>query len=83
MRSRYGPGVAHYLFNVVSSDASKRSAPRERAAQFLRVAMWGIDVEEPHRDALAAGDLILIYLGPPEREFIGRAKLASAAHDAG
>ena len=43
--------------------------------------MWGIDADEPHRNALASGDLILIYLGAPEREFIGRAELASAVHD--
>jgi hypothetical protein len=42
--------------------------------------MWGIDADEPHRDALAAGDLVLVYLGAPERELIGRAELASAAH---
>ncbi len=27
------------------------------------------------------GDLVLIYLAAPEREFIGRAELASAVHD--
>ncbi len=43
--------------------------------------MWGIGAGEPHGDALAPGDLILIYLGAPEREFIGRAELASAVHD--
>jgi hypothetical protein len=43
--------------------------------------MWGIDAAERHRDALAAGDLVLIYLGAPERKFIGRAELASAVHD--
>ena len=43
--------------------------------------MWGIDADEPHRDALAAGDLILIYLGAPERKFIGRTELASAVRD--
>ena len=43
--------------------------------------MWGIEADEPHRDALAAGDLVLVYLGAPEREFIGRAELASAVHD--
>jgi hypothetical protein len=43
--------------------------------------MWGIDADEPHRDALAAGDLVLVYLGAPDREFIGRAELASAVHD--
>jgi hypothetical protein len=30
--------------------------------------MWGIDADERHRDALARGDLILIYLGAPVRE---------------
>jgi hypothetical protein len=43
--------------------------------------MWGVDADEPHRDALAAGDLVLVYLGAPDREFIGRAELASAVHD--
>jgi hypothetical protein len=64
--------VAHYILNSVSGEA----APRE----FLQVGMWAIDADEPHRDALAAGDLVLIYLGAPEWEFIGRAELASAAH---
>jgi hypothetical protein len=43
--------------------------------------MWGIDAGERHRSALAAGDLVLVYLGAPERRFIGRAELASAVHD--
>ena len=50
---------------------------REQATGFLRVRMWGIDADEPHRNPLAAGDLILVYLGAPERKFIGRAELAS------
>jgi hypothetical protein len=73
--------VAHYLFNFVNGDAAKGPALREQAAGFLRVRMWGIDADEPHRETLAPGDLILIYLGAPEREFIGRAELASAVHD--
>jgi hypothetical protein len=73
--------VAHYLFNVVNADAATGTALREQTAGFLRVRMWGIDADEPHRDALAPGDLVLVYLGAPEREFIGRAELASAVHD--
>jgi hypothetical protein len=73
--------VAHYLFNSVKADAANGSALRELAAGFLGVRMWGIGANEPHRDALAPGDLILIYLGAPERMFIGRAELASAVHD--
>jgi hypothetical protein len=53
----------------------------ERAAQSLRVAMWGIDKGERQRDALSLGDLVLVYVGAPALEFIGRAELASAAHD--
>jgi len=70
--------VAHYIFNLVSGEPA---ALREQAIGFLRVNMWGVDADEQHRDALAAGDLILIYLGAPERKLIGRAELASAAHD--
>jgi hypothetical protein len=69
--------VAHYILNSVAAEAGQRTALRERVAEFLRVGMWDIDADEPHRDALAAGDLVLIYLGAPEREFIGRAELAS------
>ena len=73
--------MAHYLFNFVGADAARRPALREPATGFLRVRMWGIDADELHRTALAAGDLILVYLGAPEQKFIGRAELASAAHD--
>lgn len=73
--------MAHYLFNSSQGDAAKGAAPREQAAGLLRSKMWGICADEPHRGALAPGDLILIYVGAPEREFIGRAELASAARD--
>jgi hypothetical protein len=78
---RYAPELAHYIFNSVKEDAAKGPALREQTAGFLRVKMWGIDADERHRDALAPGDLILVYLGAPAREFIGRAELASAVHD--
>jgi hypothetical protein len=81
LRQGYAPDVAHYLFNFVEGDAAKGSLPREQTAAFMRLRMWGIDADERHRNALGPGDLILIYLGAPEREFIGRAELASAAHD--
>ena len=77
----YAPGVAHYLFNFVKPDAANGPPPREQATGFLRVGMWGVEAAEPHRDALAPGDLVLVYLGAPERGFIGRAELASAVHD--
>src|SRR5207248_893672 len=47
-------GVAHYLLNFVPEDAAKGPALLEQAARFLRVRMWGVDADEPHRDALAS-----------------------------
>ncbi len=72
--------MAHYLFNFVPGDEAPGPELHEQAAGFLRVRMWGVDADEPHGNALAAGDLVLVYLGAPERTFIGRAELASAVH---
>jgi hypothetical protein len=72
--------VAHYLFNFVTVGTPGAPARREQAAGFLRAGTWGIEADAPHRNALARGDLVLIYLGAPEREFIGHAELASAVH---
>jgi hypothetical protein len=73
--------VAHYLFNFVHERAAEQREVRDEAFERLRLRLWGVDADEPHRDALAAGDLVLVYLGAPDREFVGRAELTSAVHD--
>ena len=73
--------MGHYLFNFSKSQVVKGASLPEHAAAAMRVKLWGVDADEPHRDALAPGDLILIYLGEPERVFIGRAELGSAVHE--
>jgi hypothetical protein len=70
----YGDGMAYYIFNVRGGDASP-------ATQLLRNKVWPVGAQEPHRDALASGDLALVYLAAPQRMFIGRAELASPVHD--
>jgi len=69
--------MAFWLFNLVSPDSSP-SAARERAVALLQSGMWDIAADEPHRDALSAGDLVLIYLAAPARVFIARAVLTSS-----
>jgi hypothetical protein len=65
--------MAHYLFNFSDGD-------RQQATVLLRAKMWGVGRQERHRDALALGDLALIYLAA-SAEFIGCAELATAVHD--
>jgi hypothetical protein len=69
----YGTRVAHYLFNVVEG----APGPHE----LLRARMWGVDAREPHGAALGPTDLALVYLGAPQRAFIGHVELASASHE--
>lgn len=66
--------MAHYLFNFSDGD-------RRQATARLRAKMWGVGRNEPNRDALAAGDLVLIFVAAPEAEFIGRAELATAVRE--
>ena len=66
--------MAHWLFNFSDGD-------RQPATALLRAKMWGVGRHEGDGDALAAGDLALIYLPAPDAEFIGRAELATAVHD--
>jgi hypothetical protein len=47
----------------------------------LRAKLWGVDAGEPRRDALAAGDVALVYLGAPSRAFVGHAELASGVRE--
>jgi hypothetical protein len=60
--------VAHYLFNV-SDD--------EQASRHMRARTWPVADDERHREALARGDLVLIYAGA----FVGRAELATGVLD--
>ena len=66
--------MAHYIFNLVGGDESQ-------ATGLLQARMWGVGAEEPHGDALAPGDLVLVYLAAPERKFVAHAELASTVHD--
>ena len=65
--------MAHYLFNFSDGD-------RQQATRLLQAKTWGVAHTERYSDALAPGDLALIYLAS-EAEFIGRAELATAVHD--
>jgi len=79
--SRYASAVAHYIFNVTGSDATDLRPLYERASGYLRAGMWGVNVDERHRDALEEGDVVLVYLGAPVRQFVARAEVASSVHD--
>ena len=66
--------MKHFIFNFSEGN-------REQAASFLRAQRWALGRDEQHCNALAPGDLVLIHVAKPRREFIGRAELATAFHN--
>lgn len=63
----------HFIFNLADGD-------RERAKSFLRAKRWVVSREEHHRDALAPGDLVLVFVALT-REFVGRVELKTTFLD--
>jgi len=63
----------HFIFNLADGD-------RERAKSFLHAKRWVVNRDERHRDALAPGDLALVFVALT-REFVGRAELETTFLD--
>ena len=65
--------MQRFIFNLADGD-------RERAKSFLNAKRWVVSSEERHRDALAPGDLALVFVALT-REFVGRAELKTTFLD--
>jgi hypothetical protein len=65
--------MQHFIFNLADGD-------RERARSFLHAKRWVFSREERHRDALAPGDLALVFVALT-REFVGRAEIKTTFLD--
>lgn len=65
--------MQHFIFNLMDGD-------RDRARALLRAKRWIVGGDERHRDALGAGDLVLVFVAGT-REFVGRAVLKTGFLD--
>ena len=65
--------MRHFIFNLTDGD-------RGRAKSFLLAKRWVVSRDERHRDALAPGDLALVFVALT-REFVGRAELKTTFLD--
>jgi len=65
--------MQHFIFNLADGD-------RERAKSFLHAKRWVVGRDERHRDALAPGDIALVFVALT-REFVGRAELKTTFLD--
>jgi hypothetical protein len=65
--------MKHFILNLADGDC-------ERAKSYLRAKKWVFGREERHRDAVAPGDLALVFVALT-REFVGRAEIKTTFLD--
>lgn len=70
---RSSGAMQYFILNLIDGD-------RERAVSLLRAKRWMVDRGERHRDVLARGDLVLVFVART-REFVGHAELDTAFLD--
>ncbi len=66
--------MPHFILNLPDDR-------RERAVAWLQAKAWALERGERHGGALTRGDRVLVHVGSPRCEFIGRAELATGLHD--
>ncbi|WP_088280746.1 hypothetical protein [Ideonella sp. A 288] len=65
--------MQHFIFNLTDGD-------RVTAESHLRAKRWRVGPDERHREALAPGDLVLVFVARTG-EFVGRANLETGFLD--
>jgi len=65
--------MQHFIFNLADGD-------REWVKSFLHAKRWVVSRDERHRDALAPGDLALVFVALT-RGFVGRVRRSCRAQD--
>ena len=68
------------MLNFTKAGVKVKKQLSAQARQLLEVQLWGVPPTAQARDKLAAGDRVLVFVGAPERVFIGDATIASGYH---
>jgi predicted type IV restriction endonuclease len=80
-RSRYGPArMANYILNFTRRGTKDKKAMPAQARLLLEVGLWGVPPTAQLREKLVAGDRVLIFVGAPDRVFLGDAIVAVGYH---
>jgi hypothetical protein len=74
------PTVASWILNFTKGGAKLKKQLPQQAQELVRVGLWGIPPTAQAKDKLAAGDRVLVYVGAPDRVFVGRAGIAAPWH---
>src|SRR4051794_34531646 len=73
--------MTHWILNFTRGGTKLKKLMPEQAQKLLEIGLWGIPETAQARRSLAPGDRVLVYVGAPDRIFIGDATIASGWHE--
>jgi hypothetical protein len=72
--------MAEWILNFTRGGTKDRKLMPGQARQLLEIGLWGIPETAQAKNKLAEGDRVLVYVGAPDRLFLGDARIASPWH---
>lgn len=75
------PAVADWILNFTKGGVKHKKQLSAQARELLGIGLWGIPTTAQARGKIAVGDRLLVYVGAPERVFVGHATVAAGWHE--
>src|SRR3954470_22555139 len=73
--------MADWIVSFTKDGAHDPKRMTAEARALLRARLWGIPASAPSKDKAVPGDRLLIYVGAPDKTFVGHATITSAYHE--
>ncbi len=73
--------MTDWIANFTQSGAQDKTLMPREARSLLDAGLWGIPEKAQAKSKLAAGDRLIVYIGAPDRIFLGDARIVSPWHD--
>jgi hypothetical protein len=72
--------MAEWILNFTRRGTKDKKLMPQQARGLLEIGLWGIPETAQAKDKLAASDRVLVYVGAPDRLFLGDARISSPWH---
>jgi type I restriction and modification enzyme subunit R-like protein len=72
--------VANYILNFTRGGTSEKKGMPAQARQLLQRGLWGIPASAQLKGKIIAGDRVFVFVGAPDRVFVGDAVVDSGYH---
>jgi hypothetical protein len=73
--------MADWIVNFTKDGAHDPKRMTAEARALLGARLWGIPASAPTKDKPVPGDRLLLYVGAPDKAFVGHATIASTYHE--